>query len=78
MGPVLAGRIAEARLAGLVFRTPADLEQVKGIGPMLSARLAPLVIFASDSLKTGSRAPSGTLPADTTAVRADSLSDTRR
>lgn len=50
VGPVLAGRIAETRDMGLVFRTPEDLREVKGIGPALSARLAPLVIFYADSL----------------------------
>jgi len=61
VGPVLAGRIDEARRAGLVFRVPADLEEVKGIGPALSARLAPLVVFAPDSTAA---APGDTLPAD--------------
>ena len=50
VGPVLAGRIAESREMGLVFLTPKDLEEVKGIGPALSARLAPLVVFTADSL----------------------------
>jgi len=45
VGPVLAGRIAEARRTGLVFATAADLRIVKGIGPALSARLDTLVIY---------------------------------
>lgn len=49
VGPVLAGRIDEARMAGIVFRNAEDLKLVKGIGPALSARLAPLVIFLPDS-----------------------------
>jgi hypothetical protein len=42
VGPVLAGRIAAARL----LRGPADLRRIKGIGPVLAARLAPLLDFA--------------------------------
>jgi len=49
VGSVLAERMAAARAGGLVFRSPADLRRVKGIGPTLSARLAPLVIFATES-----------------------------
>ena len=49
VGPVLAGRIDEARMAGIVFRNAEDLKLVKGIGPALSARLAPLVVFLPDS-----------------------------
>ena len=49
VGPVLAGRIDGVRMAGVVFRKAEDLEQVKGIGPALSARLAPLVVFLPDS-----------------------------
>jgi hypothetical protein len=52
VGPVLAGRIDEVRMTGVVFGTPEDLKQVKGIGPALSARLAPLVVFSSDSAST--------------------------
>ena len=54
VGPVLAGRIDEARMAGIVFRSAEDLRQVKGIGPALSARLAPLVVFLPDSTVAGS------------------------
>lgn len=46
VGPVLAGRIAAAREAGLVFRAAGDLARVKGIGKVLTARLTPLVDFA--------------------------------
>ena len=49
VGPVLAGRIDEARMAGVVFRNAEDLKKVKGIGPALSARLAPLVVFLPDT-----------------------------
>lgn len=50
VGPVLAGRIAETRDLGVVFRNQEDLQAVKGIGPALSARLAPLVILMEDTL----------------------------
>lgn len=48
VGPVLAKRIMGVRNAGTVFRSVLDLKQVKGIGPALSARLEPLVIFELD------------------------------
>ncbi|MEN8006423.1 MAG: helix-hairpin-helix domain-containing protein [Candidatus Krumholzibacteriota bacterium] len=58
VGPVLAERIQEVRAEGHIFRTAEDLRRVKGIGPMLSARLAPLVDFAvlapADSLSEDS------------------------
>lgn len=50
VGPVLAERIQEVRAKGRIFRNAEDLRLVKGIGPTLSARLAPLVDFAADSL----------------------------
>jgi DNA uptake protein ComE-like DNA-binding protein len=46
VGPVLAARIDEARRGGIIFRGPADLLAVKGIGPAALARLSPLVVFA--------------------------------
>jgi hypothetical protein len=46
VGPVLAGRIDAMRRAGTVFRTADDLQQVKGIGPRLAARLDTLVLYA--------------------------------
>ncbi|MBU8870069.1 MAG: helix-hairpin-helix domain-containing protein [Gemmatimonadales bacterium] len=45
VGPVLAGRIDEIRRRGVVFQSVADLQEVKGIGPALSARLESLVVF---------------------------------
>jgi predicted flap endonuclease-1-like 5' DNA nuclease len=65
VGPVLAARIAEARRQGIVFRCPSDLQLVKGIGPALSARLAPLVIFTADSLQApaGSNSARDSIPA---------------
>ncbi len=45
VGPVLALRIHEVRTGGVVFLKPADLKQVKGIGPALSAKLGPLIDF---------------------------------
>lgn len=54
VGPVLAARIQEMRTQGFIFAQKEDLKEVKGIGPALSDRLAPLVIYtvksAPDSL----------------------------
>jgi DNA uptake protein ComE-like DNA-binding protein len=49
VGPVLAGRIQAARTKGQVFRDAGDLRLIKGIGPALSARLAPLIDFTAIS-----------------------------
>lgn len=46
VGPALAGRIVEWRTVHGPFRTLADLQQVRGIGPRLVERLAPLVQVA--------------------------------
>ena len=43
VGPVLARRIVEHREAKGLFRQLDDLQQVKGIGPRLLARLKPLL-----------------------------------
>jgi len=45
VGPALADRILAARAQGVHFATVADLCLVKGIGPKLSARLAPWLQF---------------------------------
>ena len=59
VGPVLADRIDAVRREGKVFRSAKDLELVKGIGRVLSARLGLLVVFsAADS----SSAQADTLP----------------
>jgi competence protein ComEA len=50
VGPVLAGRIQEMRAEGFIFAREEDLRQVKGIGPALSARLAPLVLYTPETL----------------------------
>ncbi len=50
VGPVMAARIDESRRSGMIFRVPADLRKVKGIGPATLARLAPLVLFADPAL----------------------------
>jgi hypothetical protein len=55
VGPVLAARIVAERTAGGPFADPQDLQRVKGIGPHLSRRLAPLLTFAAerpDTLRT--------------------------
>lgn len=57
MGPVLAARIDDCRREGMVFRSPADLQRVKGIGPALAARLESLVVFAEDSLPKNGASP---------------------
>ena len=49
VGPVLAGRIQDVRAEGHIFRNAEDLRMVKGIGPTLSARLAPLIDFAVEA-----------------------------
>jgi predicted flap endonuclease-1-like 5' DNA nuclease len=49
VGPVLAGRIQDIRAEGHIFHNAEDLRMVKGIGPALSARLAPLVDFSVDA-----------------------------
>jgi len=45
VGPVLADRIETARATGIFFYSPADLEQIKGIGPRLSERMSPWLDF---------------------------------
>jgi DNA uptake protein ComE-like DNA-binding protein len=45
IGPALARRIDEARRSGMVFRAPADLRRVRGIGPRLVDRLVPYLTF---------------------------------
>ena len=56
VGPVMAGRIDAARRQGVVFRKPADLLGIKGIGPATVSRLAPFLDFREPA-----RAPSGPL-----------------
>ena len=51
VGPVLADRIQDVRAEGHIFRTAEDLRLVKGIGPTLSARLAPLVDFSIEAVE---------------------------
>jgi len=45
VGPKLAQRIVASRRTEGPFRAAADLQRVKGIGPVLAGRLAPLVVF---------------------------------
>ena len=45
VGPVLAERIVQSRRDEGPFLSPADLSRVKGIGPKLTQRLAPLLRF---------------------------------
>ena len=48
VGPVLAGRIVAARMAGGPFADLEDLQRVKGIGPKLASRLSPFLVFATN------------------------------
>jgi len=57
VGPVLAGRIAASRTADGPFGDAEDLRRVKGIGPALSARLAPLVVFGAAPDSSAARPP---------------------
>lgn len=59
VGPVLAGRIAAARREGVVFRSAADLRQVKGIGPRLAALVDSLVDYGPPPGATGNPGKSG-------------------
>ncbi len=45
VGPTLAGRIVAERESGGWFTGSADLERVRGIGPVTSARLSAYVSF---------------------------------
>jgi len=53
VGPVLAGRIVQSRLDEGPFLAAEDLQRVKGIGPKLSRRLAPLLRFHVASDRSG-------------------------
>lgn len=45
IGPVMASRIIEDRAANGLYRSPADLDRVKGIGPKTLEKLSPLIRF---------------------------------
>ncbi len=45
VGPVLAGRIVDSRVADGPFRDADDLRRVKGIGPKMAARLDTLLVY---------------------------------
>lgn len=57
IGPALADRILAARAQGVHFASPADLRVVKGIGPKLSARLAPWLLFGPAGPSDANHAP---------------------
>ena len=71
VGPATAARIIEARDAGLVFRRPEDLLEVRGIGPATLAGLADHLSFEGAPRSPPRRArtaaflpPSGIEPVD--------------
>lgn len=45
IGPVMAQRLIEDRAANGPYKSPADLDRVKGIGPKTLEKLTPLVRF---------------------------------
>ena len=45
IGPVMAGRIIKDRTTNGLYRSPADLDRVKGIGPKTLEKLTPLIRF---------------------------------
>lgn len=45
IGPVMASRIIEDRASNGLYRSPADLDRVKGIGPKTLEKLSPLIRF---------------------------------
>lgn len=45
IGPVMAGRIIQDRTTNGLYRSPADLDRVKGIGPKTLEKLTPLIRF---------------------------------
>ena len=57
VGPALASRIVEARLAGVHFASARDLQAVRGIGPRLAARLEPYLVFGERDTLVGDAAP---------------------
>ena len=46
IGPILAQRIIEERQAGGLFRTPADLRRVKGLGRATMREIVPFLIMS--------------------------------
>ena len=49
IGPVMSRRIIEDRTQHGPFRSGADLQRVKGIGPKIAAKLTPHLSFVEDS-----------------------------
>jgi len=48
VGPALAGRICDARLAGVHFARARDLQQIRGIGPRSVERFEPYLTFSKE------------------------------
>lgn len=59
VGRAVADRIVEAREGGGAFRSAADLERVRGIGPATVRRLAPRLDFSRPPPVTLNRPPPG-------------------
>ena len=58
IGPALATRIVEARASGVHFACARDLQEIRGIGPKLSARITSYLVFAvGDSADSGPLQP---------------------
>lgn len=55
IGPALAQRIVDDRKARGPFRSPRDLERVKGIGPRTFERLEPLIMVNRTELSRPDR-----------------------
>jgi len=62
VGPVLAERLVRSREDEGPFRDGDDLRRVKGIGPKLASRLAPLLVFQA-ALDSGDASASSTAAA---------------
>jgi hypothetical protein len=62
VGPALADRILAARAQGVHFATADDLRVVKGIGPKLSARLAPWLRFGPAGPSAAAAAAAAKVP----------------
>ena len=63
VGPSLAARIIEHRRKNGDFHSLTDLDRVKGIGPKLLEKIAPLIIFEARAQAPGSPGAASSDPA---------------